>query len=162
VFQIRPKEGGMPYAPSRDLANTFPQLIRHCAYTVGHPDWRWALGDFLESCGVPPDQIRAGLDLAAKSLYDYVKAATDPLATDSHVAADSAGLLALPQPVLFTILAALGAVTLSYGFCCMKEAHRPGEAVAGVAELLSDCEAMRQKITESGLLADDRGSTSAR
>jgi hypothetical protein len=132
--QIRPREGGCPYAPFRDLINCFPQIARRAAYLLA-PEARepW-FEEYLKSAGVTDDELSE----AAKCVALYINHTCDPTIGDPLEVLALSGFNKLSVAAQLAILARVGQVTMAMFFACARDALRPNEKPTGLDQLIAD------------------------
>ncbi len=131
MMQIRPREGGLPYAPDRDLANILTSMAARAAHLMDDESEPW-FAMLLESTQTSKSDLVEAAKRAALYFSGCPRADID---TVDQLLADT-GLVESYYGALTAFLARLGQVVLATYFPMVRESIRIDETPARLDELL--------------------------
>lgn len=129
--QIRPQGGGPGYAPNRDLAHCFPNLLGLAVRSLEVSKGDDLVGKYLTDSKVSPED----LGQAVVGLVAYIdRCLITEIKTSHDALVDSGFMSASPEAQLGT-LAKLGEITMFLFYHFTRDARALGEKQLGMEEL---------------------------
>lgn len=137
TLQFRPKaaEGAPMYAPDRDIAHNFPELVRTAMYTL-HPDALEApFRAYLAAAGVTDDDLCR----AAVATAEGLRWMTDDETDSAAAALAKAGFFDLPFAAQVAVCCRIGQVLFGAFFVGVREVLEVGApAPASIKNLCAE------------------------
>lgn len=141
-LQIRPQGGGPPYAPARDLVNSFAQIARRACYLLAPDEHESDFKHFVESQNVSLEDLSE----SAKVVAQFINATMQSNTKDPLDALTKAGFDKLSSQAKMALLVRIGQVTMSMFYACVRDSHKPNELPAGADQLMNEAEEIRKLI----------------
>jgi hypothetical protein len=132
--QYRPRDGGLPYAPLRDLVNTFAQIARRACYLLDPAARDEQFKRFLESNQVSDED----LSKSAECLARYINFCSTPDIKEPIEAINKSGFNELSESAQIAILSRVGQVLMAMYYICSRDAFQPQEKPLGYDQLVSE------------------------
>lgn len=137
-LQMRPRGGGLSYAPYRDIAHCFSGIAKVAVNQLDKTDWNYLICDYLTAAGMTEED----LGKAAVALAKYINLCCNPDIKSPLEALQQAGFLDLPVPAQLALAAKLGEAFVGFFFNCTREAHALEEQQLGLDDLMVSAEAV--------------------
>lgn len=142
MIQMRPSGGGLPYAPNRDLVNSFPQIARRALYCLTDEYLESWFKDYLKNNNIGNEDLCA----AAVATAQYINQCRQPELGDPVEVLNSSGFAGLTPPVQLAILAKIGQVTMAMYYATSRDALRVDEKPMGLDSLLAEAERLQSAL----------------
>lgn len=133
-LQMRPREGGISYAPYRDLSHNYPGIVKLALRMLAETEWTVLIGDYLRANNVKEEDFVP----VAEAVADYVLNCLKKDVKSPYEALEQAGFLKLPVAVQLAFMAKLGELFTSFFYSCTREAHALNEVQLGLDELMKE------------------------
>ena len=158
-MQMRP-QGGDPrfYAPNRDIAYCFPQMMRKALAALDDEETRppW-IAEYLEYTGTTQDDICAAAKAMADGIAHFVDVDKPPPETP-QASLEESGFFGAPPAAQLVISARLGQVFTGLFFTAVRDITPQGmesPVSADMATMVQEAAELTQKIESATVVAND-------
>lgn len=146
MLQMRPRGGGDPYAPDRDIANVFPSIARQAAYYLDGTNWEPWLKDYLTATGTSIQD----LGMAVEPFARFIGLTTDPDIPDVVTCLEMSGWFEAPAPARLAYMVVLAQLMTGFYFSAVRDSRRPHERAAILQDFLQEARKANDRMRQLG------------
>ena len=148
MFQHRPMNGGLPYAPFRDIVNCFPALAKKAVLCLEEDAREPWFRELFEHFNVTDEELEASVISLATFIGESTKIEND----DISKVIEKSKITELPASVIMLLLSRIGQTTLAMFYATARDALRSDESLHKLEELLETvnevCSNLKQQSVE--------------